>query len=417
MVSQNIDYYGGQRCAIMRAEREIKKRGLFTLKSLEYLKEITKFKHRGSTTKNEREAAEFIFKKLGEMGYEVEKQIFKTTRDNLYLLPLQVGLFLLIAGLCSLFYQGFWQQIAALLLSIFALSLLLLEVSGKPAETGLLPRHLSQNVFTKLDESHGKRIIISAHYDTQRGSIMFHPQIVDKVGMIYSISYIGFGLVPIGILLNIFNLNTGASIILYVALVIVFANVVFMTICEVTGRYTQGANDNGTGVALAMVLAEHYMNNKDKFPDNIDIVFLFTGSEEAGERGMKNFIREYQKKLSDTKFIILDNLGTGKITYLEGEGMIFYKRAGKILLDIAEEVAKNYNGKVQRAKNLLLPTDALPVMAAGFDAIAFLGKDEKGRLGSYHWYTDTIENVDTELLACEEEFFKEYLIKVAQRLD
>jgi len=387
------------------------------LKSLEYLKEITKFKHRGSATKNEREAAEFISKKIEEMGYEIEKHIFKTTRDNLYLLPLRVGLLLLVAGFCSLLYQGFWQQIAALLLSIFALSLLLLEVSGKPVETGLLPRYLSQNVFTKLNESYGKRIIVSAHYDTQRGSIMFHPRIVDKIGMIYNISYIGFGLIPIGILLNIFNLNTVASIILYIALVIVFANVGFMSICEVTGRYTQGANDNGTGVALAMMLAEYYMNNKDKFPDDVDVVFLFTGSEEAGERGMKNFIREYQKKLSEnTEFVILDNLGTGKITYLEGEGMIFYKKAGKMLLDIAEGVARGYNGKVQRAKNLLLPTDALPVMAAGFDAIAFLGKDEKGRLGNYHWYKDTIENVDIELLACEEEFFKEYLIQVAQRL-
>ncbi|HHY79576.1 MAG TPA: peptidase, partial [Thermoanaerobacter sp.] len=118
----------------------------------------------------------------------------------------------------------------------------------------------------------------------------------------------------------------------------------------------------------------------------------------------------------ETKFIILDNLGTGKVTYLEGEGMIFYKRAGKMLLDIAEEMAKGRDGKVQKMKNLLLPTDALPAMAAGFDAIAFLGKDEKGRLGNYHWYTDTIENVDTQLLSYEEEFFKEYLVKVAERL-
>lgn len=87
-----------------------------------------------------------------------------------------------------------------------------------------------------------------------------------------------------------------------------------------------------------------------------------------------------------------------------------------MLLDIAEEMQKKHNGKVQRMKNLLLPTDALPVMAAGFDAIAFLAKDERGRLGNYHWYTDTIENVDIDLLLYEEEFFKEYLIKVAETL-
>ncbi|EMT39498.1 M28 family peptidase [Thermoanaerobacter thermohydrosulfuricus] len=386
------------------------------MKSIDYLKELTKFEHRGSATKNERQAAEYILQELKRMGYKAEKRTFKTTRDNLYMLPLQVGVLLFICGFSSLMYGG-PLEIAAFLLSLFAISLLLLEVSGKPVETSIMPRHLSQNVFTSFDESRSKRIIVSAHYDTQKGSIMFHPKIVDKLSAIYNISYIGFGLIPIGILFNIFNLVI-ASAILRIGLIIVFANIIFMAICEVTGRYTQGANDNGTGVALTLALANYYINHKDKFPDNVDMVFLFTGSEETGERGMKNFIREYRKKLSkETKFIILDNLGTGKVTYLEGEGMIFYKRAGKMLLDIAEEMAKGRDGKVQKMKNLLLPTDALPAMDAGFDAIAFLAKDEKGRLGNYHWHTDTIENVDTQLLSYEEEFFKEYLVKVAERLN
>jgi len=386
------------------------------LKSIDYLKELTKFEHRGSATKNERQAAEYILQELKRMGYKVEKQTFKTTRDNLYMLPLQVGVLLFICGFFSLMYGG-PLEIVLFLLSLFAISLLLLEVSGKPVETSIMPKFLSQNVFTSFDESRSRRIIVSAHYDTQRGSIMFHPKIVDNLNLIYNISYVGFGLIPIGILFNIFNLKFIASVILYIGLVIVFTDIVFMAICEVTGRYTQGANDNGTGVALTLALANYYINHKDKFPDNADVIFLFTGSEETGERGMKNFIKKYRKKFAlDTKFIILDNLGTGKITYLEGEGMIFYKKAGKMLLDIAEEMVKGHAGRVQKMKNLLLPTDALPAMAAGFDAIAFLGKDEKERLGNYHWHTDTIENVDTQLLSYEEEFFKEYLVKVAERL-
>ncbi|WP_028991627.1 M28 family metallopeptidase [Thermoanaerobacter thermocopriae] len=387
------------------------------MKSIYYLKELTKFGHRGSATKNEKQAADYILNELKKMGYKVEIQTFKTTRDNLYMLPLQVGVLLFICGLFSLMYSR-PLEIAAFLLSLFAISLLLLEVSGKPIETSIMPRHLSQNVFTTFDESRSKRIIVSAHYDTQRGSLMFHPKIVDKLSIIYNICYVGFGLVPIGILLKVLKLNVIAYISLYLGLFIVFVTVIFMAICEVTGRYTQGANDNGTGTALTLALANCYINNKDKFPDNVDVIFLFTGSEEAGERGMKNFIKKYGKKLpKDTQFIILDNLGSGKIAYLEGEGMVFYKRASELLLDVAEDMAKGHADKVQKMKNLLLPTDALPAMAAGFDAIAFLAKDEKGRLGNYHWYTDTIENVDTELLDYEEEFFKEYLLKVAQRLN
>lgn len=385
--------------------------------SRKYLEELVQFRHRGSATKNERQAAEYILRELERMGYKVERQTFKTTRDNLYMLPLQVAILLFISALLSLMYGGIVNALA-FFLSIFGIMLLLLEVSGIPVETSIMPRFLSQNIFTKFDESKEKRIIVSAHYDTQRASVMFHPKIVDYLGLIYNISYVGFGLVPIGILFNVFKFQPLGTVFLIIGLIIVTANIIFMALCEITGKYTQGANDNGTGVALALALAEYYINHKDEFPGNVDVVFLFTGSEETGERGMKHFIKRYAKSLpKDTQFIILDNLGTGKITYLEGEGMIFYKKAGKMLLDIAEEMQKGYSGKVQRMKNLLLPTDALPVMVAGFDAIAFLAKDEKGRLGNYHWHTDTIENVDIDLLLYEEEFFKEYLMKVARELE
>lgn len=68
-----------------------------------------------------------------------------------------------------------------------------------------------------------------------------------------------------------------------------------MFFCEVTGRYVQGANDNGSGVALTLALAEYFTNHRSEFPENIDIVFLFTGSEGAGVRGMKHFIKNTLK--------------------------------------------------------------------------------------------------------------------------
>lgn len=388
------------------------------MRSIDYLKELTKFEHRGSATKNERRAAEYISHKLNNMGYKVEVQYFRTTKDNLYMIPLQFGTLLFILGLASLLYDEYFY-IVEFVLSLLAICMLLLEISGKYIETSFMPRHSSQNVFTCFDKNRKKKVIVSAHYDTQKGSIMFHPKIVDKLNIIFNISYIGFGFIPIGILLKLLGFDVVSYIMVNVGLVITFATIVFMAVCEITGKYTQGANDNGTGTALALALAEYYISNKDKFPDNVDVIFLLTGSEETGERGMKSFIKKYRKELpKDTQFIILDNLGAGKITYLEGEGMILYRKAGKILLDIADEMAKEYPpDKVQKMKNLLLPTDALPAMAAGFSSIAFLAKDERGRLLNYHWHTDTIKNVDTKLLRYEESFFKEYLTRVVYMVE
>lgn len=387
------------------------------MKSLDYLKELSKFEHRGSATKNERKAADYIAGELKDMGYDVIKQEFMTTRDNLYILPLQFGILLFVMGAASFVYDEY-LNIIEFIISLLAIGLLLLELSGKYFETSLMPRHLSKNVFTKFEKNNKKKIFVSAHYDTQKGSIMFSPKIVDKLNTIYNIGYFGYALIPVGIIFELFHLHLVSYIIQGIGLTITFLMIVFMLICEISGKYTNGANDNGSGTALAMALANYYINNKNDFPQDVDIVFLFTGSEETGERGMKNFLKRHKKLLNDdTLFIILDNLGAGNLTYLEGEGMIFYKKAGEILLNVADEMKNQYpNGLVQRMKNLLLPTDALPVMANGFNAISFLSMDEKGKLKNYHWYTDTLNNVDTKLLRYEESFLIEYILRVSKRI-
>ena len=56
-----------------------------------------------------------------------------------------------------------------------------------------------------------------------------------------------------------------------------------------------------------------------------------------------------------------------------------------------------------------MPTDALPPSARGFEAISFLGKDAAGRMGNYHWHTDTLDNVDAAFLRFEQRFFAEFV--------
>lgn len=387
------------------------------MKSMDYLKEISRFEHRGSATKNERKAADYIAEKLKSLGYDVGVQEFKATRDNLYILPLQFGVLLFIMGAASLVYDKF-LNIVELIVSLIAVFLLILELSGRSFETSIMPKHRSKNVFTKFEKNDKKKIIISAHIDTQKGSLMFSPKIVGRLKMIFNVGYVGFALIPLGIALKVMNISFVSNVLLGLGILITFSMIVFLLICQLGGKYTNGANDNGSGVSLALAIADHYANNKDKFPDDVQLVFLFTGSEETGERGMKYFLKRYKRLLdSNTQFIILDNLGAGKLTYLEGEGMIIYRKAGKMLLDVADLMAKEYpENTVQKRRNLLLPTDALPVLASGFDAIAFLSMDEDGSIKNYHWFTDTIENVDSKLLRYEESFLIEYVLRASIKM-
>jgi Zn-dependent M28 family amino/carboxypeptidase len=162
---------------------------------------------------------------------------------------------------------------------------------------------------------------------------------------------------------------------------------------------------------MALWLASIYASRPDAFPPDCELRFVFTGSEEAGCRGMKAFLKDEGRQLDPRRvcFVNLDNLGTGMLTYLTGEGMLFYRSAGVRLLAIARAMRQSAGRPVQEHANLLLPTDALPPSALGYEAITFLGKDAAGRMGSYHWRTDTFDNVDAGFLCFQQEFFEEFV--------
>ncbi len=382
--------------------------------SMEYLKKICSLPHRGSGTKYEHECAGMINRELRGLGYRAVMQEFSSPADTLYVLPLEAGIPLVMLGFAALATHGYALHVLELVAGLLFLIPVLIETGGYGIETNILPKRKSYNVFTEPESGGKPKIAIAAHYDTQRGSFLFSPGFVDHLQAFYYADYAGLAMILAGMLLYMFFPVPGKAV-LYIGLAAGCIGQAVFLVAWLTGRYTPGANDNGSGTGLALYLAEDYRQHRDEYPVGADLVFLFTGSEEVGERGMSAYIKKYRPDREDTGFVILDNLGTGKITYLEGEGMIKYYRAGSDLLQTADGMKAEYAG-LQRQHNLLLPTDALPALAAGYQAISFLGKDEKGRLGNYHWYTDTVENVDEQLMRREETFFKKYIIKVMEKV-
>jgi len=352
--------------------------------------------HRGSATANEHRAAEWLTAKLRALGYQVTEQPFRTTRDNLYLIPGQIFACATAAACLALFAPARWLGLIPL---AYAIIVLLVESSGHRADLTCLPRFRSQNILTAPAREAPRTVFVTAHYDTQRGSFLFHPKFVDHLPLLFRCCYAALALA-------IFAVATGY--LLWPALALNFCALAIFLAAELTGRYTPGANDNGSGVALALWLAAACAERRAEFPPDCDLRFLFTGSEETGERGMKAFLHAHRAALDPrrVRFVNLDNLGTGTMTYLSGEGMLLYRRAGPTLLSIARSLR---GPRLAEQSNLLLPTDALPASALGFEAISFLGMVAARQLGHYHWHTDTFDNVDADFLRSQQEFFAEYL--------
>jgi hypothetical protein len=352
--------------------------------------------HRGMGTANERRAAGWLAAKLRGMGYEAAEEPFRTTRDNLYLIPAQIFACAAAAACIALFTHAAWL---ALIVDGYGVAVLLAEASGYGVDFTAMPRFRSQNILTGPVREAARTVYVTAHYDTQRGSFLFHPKFVDRLPVFFRCCYAAVALCVVAVV---------SGYLLWPSLALCSCALAVFLAAEISGRYTPGANDNGSGVALALWLASAYAERRAEFPADCDLRFLFTGSEEAGERGMKAFLKSHRAELDRrrARFVNLDNLGTGALTYLSGEGMLIYRRAGPALLAIARSMRAP---RVSEQANLLLPTDALPAAALGFEAISFLGKDHAGRLGHYHRSTDTFDNVDTEFLRFQQEFFVEYL--------
>lgn len=395
-------------------------KGVVRVKAWKYLEGLCRWPHRGSTTEEETQAGDWIADEMRKMGFEVERQEFRSPRDCLYLLPLQSLVPLCVIGFVGLFFGGNWGWGDLVLggLGLLVIVPLLLEVFGSEVEINIFPKHPSSNImaFREKNFTDKHTIIVSGHYDTQKGSYLFAPWFVDHTQAFFNSVYGAIGVLLLSLLLH--PLFSWMRFLLAFALAWAVVATFFLLLCEFTGRYTQGANDNGTGTALTMALAEHYIAHPEKYPAGVNLIFLLTGCEEVGSKGMKHFLRMYGEKLhpEKTDFLVLDNIGSGNVTYLLGEGMLKVIPYDPQLLELAKCLQDEYpQGTILTQPNLLLPTDSLPVISKGYRSISFLGKDSSGRLGNYHWHTDVLENVDREVVEFAEEFFLQYVNELAKK--
>ncbi|MFZ5823419.1 MAG: M28 family peptidase [Bacillota bacterium] len=375
-----------------------------------YLEKLSRYPHRGVGTKEEAAAAAEVAEWLKSLGYHVDLQPFQAPRDTLYLGPVMLMLLFLVAAGLSVFGLS-W---AGLLLALLALAPLAGEMMGKNLDLDFyLPRVSSQNVIARLpargDEQ--KTIVLTAHVDTQHATWLFHPRMVRHISTYLNIAYGSLAFMLLALALRgLFPETPWSMGVLAAAVGLLLAHLIFLLACALTHTFINGANDNGTGTALALALAEHFAQDR---LDGVRLHVVITGAEEVGTRGMKQFMRTADYDRNTTYFINLDNLGGGKLHYLEGEGMTVYHRYGPDLVRTAAAMAAERAGAVRAKPNLLLPTDGMIPAAAGYQTISFLAFEEDGSLPNYHWYTDTLENVDRELVAYAERFLVEYVERVA----
>lgn len=354
---------------------------------------------RGSATQGEKKAADYVAAKLSEWGYEVKVQPFRalTTFGWLYIV---FYLWPLVAWLLG------WWWFGALGAVLF-----FLELNTVATLSRLLPTGPSQNIIAKHREGSGQQVVLVAHLDSSKAGLNFSPQMVPHFRTSFLAMVAAMASAPV-------LLALGLALGGFWHFVALIPCLYLLTICgtllhrELWNNYTRGANDNASGVAAVLAVAEKV---KAKLPEGVALTILLTGCEESGTYGMVRFLEQQGGEYRQAWFVNLDNIGAGTLHYMSGEGMFPTFRSTPEILAACQAVAKaRPDLDVRQGVYNLLSTDALPALQRGYKAISLLALDEKGLLPNWHWPTDTVENIDEKTVTTAVEFCLELLEQICR---
>lgn len=368
---------------------------------------------RGSTTPGEAQAAEYARQTFQQAGLEPRVERFKSAtsawRPFVWMTALALLAFIMypLAGRIS--------AVFALLLTAASVASALREIHlmGNPLRL-LLSKRESQNVWasTPAAAEARHRVVVMGHVDSHRTPLLFRSRRWQRFMQVL----VPAGFLAIAALVAIFAVGIVIQtrtiyLIAAVPAALVVPVLLFVLQADLT-PYTPGANDNATGAALALTLAEVLSAAPLQ---QTEVWLVVSGCEEVGCYGATAFFREHRAELGDAVVLVVDTVG-GKGSgpcYFRSEGMVIPYRYDPGLLALADAIAVErselgaYSRRMTEAQ-----TEGLAAIHAGLRALTLCGFTPDGELPNWHQPTDTVENVDREVLGRNYEFVMELLRRI-----
>ncbi|GIW25340.1 M28 family metallopeptidase [Meiothermus sp.] len=328
--------------------------------------ELCALPHRGSATALEAQAAQKLQDYLGQRlgsGISLETQTFQAPRSYGPELIL-ISLLLALGGWFGLWWLallgalGFWAHFSGWWVPW----------------RRFFDRYPSQNVLAQTGQGR-KALVLMAHYDTAKSFFLYHPKQVRFFRRNFLINAALATALPFGAFLPVVSQVLGLYFLVQAAL---------LALREFKEPYVNGANDNATGVAVAVALFEELA--QDPLPD-YRVMLALTGSEEVGAKGALYLARSGRVP-TDALVLNIDNVGKGELFYATGEGMLVYHAYRGALL----ERAKATPGASPLAYRLAF-FDTRPFAARGIPCLTLI-RLEQGTPPNWHWPSDRPEGVE-----------------------
>jgi hypothetical protein len=373
---------------------------------------LERFPSRLTGTAGERGLQEACAKELEDLGGVSEWHSFRWGRSIYASLALHFGL------ATGALVVGLWMPlVAACIHVVVALSYASESSRKRPILRWALPTVRSQNVVVTFParRSMKHRIVTLAHADAAYTGLLFSPAIV-RLAAKETRSPIGRAFRK-GLALATFSLLALAALeallpwlpasvlwrVLACALAVPsIAAFVLNLDVVVRNHVVPAANDNLSGCVATLELARRLCS---KLPDDIELVTVITGCEEAGTGGATSLARDFVKaqrwSVDTTTVLALDTFSGGEPRLLQ-EGELIAKSIPPRLLALTEKVcdADPTLGPVTPYEIPSGATDAWPFLIAGFESVGITCIDPAlGAPRNYHLPTDDADHLDAAAFA------------------
>jgi hypothetical protein len=320
----------------------------------------------------------------------------------------------------------------------------------------LFGRRASQNVISREDEDKGGDLVLVAHYDAGQGGFAFNRQVQERRATIgkrlrrpigpFEPVFWAMVAVLLCTLLRLPGIeSTLLTVIQFLFTVALIVALPFL-LDTALAPTVPGANDNASGVATVLRLADRYGGKLDHF--NVQV--LLTGSQEAFALGMRSYLKRHEEDLDAERVVFLnvDEVGAGIPRYTSREGLILPLPSHTQLVELCEEIVEDQEEREEeegeqeeseeqeegegrereredrgegdrdddrpgiRKMTSRTASDGYAARAAGYPAITITCKGRLDYTPTHHQRTDLPDRVDDEALERAYAFCSELIERV-----
>jgi hypothetical protein len=404
----------------------------------EEIEALVSFEGRGPGSDAERRAAGHLTERLEELGRNAETEgVVAYPRWALtYAIHAAVAV---IGSVVSV-----TVPVIGAVLVLLAVLLTFLDAGGMALTTRrLLGRRSSQNVISTEDGDKSGDIYLVAHYDAGRSGLAFNQTLQERrAALSQRVTTIGpmqplfwtMVAVLICVLLRLPGVDSQILTIIQFVFTVLLILALPALIDTAISSSVPGANDNASGVALALALAERFGGKLEHF----DVNLLLTGSQEALGAGMRSFLKKRKGDLDaiSTIFLNLDEVGRGTVRFTTREGLLLPIKSHEQLVTVCEEIAEDAapddedddhdeeddddgddeHTPVIRAMESRTPSDAYAARGAGFPAITVTCKGRLDYTPGHHQPTDQPDRIDDDAIQRAYDFSAELIERLDQSI-